>query len=168
MTLTDAITIRPFVSADADRLVAINAAAVPATNLITRSELEELVASSLVCLVAELNGIPTGFLLCLGEGLGYESANYRWLSEHHDRFAYIDRICVDEAARGNRVGEKLYLALFQKLAGTDRPFVCEVNKRPPNPGSLRFHERLGFAQIGEEDHGEKAVIFMERRAEGTP
>lgn len=106
-----------------------------------------------------------GFLLCLGEGLAYESANYRWLSRQRNRFAYIDRICVDEAARGNRIGEKLYFGLFQSLAGTKRPFVCEVNKRPPNPGSLRFHERLGFAQIGEEDHGEKAVIFMERALE---
>lgn len=167
MALTDTITIRPYSSSDADRLVAINAAAVPATNLITREELEELVASALVCLVAEKDSEPTGFLLCLGEGLEYESANYRWLSRHHSRFAYIDRICVDEAARGNRIGEKLYEGLFQSLAGTGRPFVCEVNKRPPNPGSLRFHERLGFAPIGEEDHGEKAVIFMERAAEAA-
>jgi predicted GNAT superfamily acetyltransferase len=26
---------------------------------------------------------------------------------------------------------------------------CEVNVEPPNPGSLRFHERIGFAEVGQ-------------------
>jgi predicted GNAT superfamily acetyltransferase len=24
---------------------------------------------------------------------------------------------------------------------------CEVNVEPPNPGSLRFHQRIGFAEV---------------------
>jgi predicted GNAT superfamily acetyltransferase len=35
---------------------------------------------------------------------------------------------------------------------------------PPNPGSLAFHERLGFKQVGvrQEEGGAKAVALMER------
>ena len=26
---------------------------------------------------------------------------------------------------------------------------CEVNLEPPNPGSLRFHQRIGFTEVGQ-------------------
>ena len=26
---------------------------------------------------------------------------------------------------------------------------CEVNLEPPNPGSLRFHHRIGFTEVGQ-------------------
>ncbi|MBO6757459.1 MAG: GNAT family N-acetyltransferase [Roseibium sp.] len=145
-------------------MTALNAAAVPATNLLAAGELQDLIDRSLCCLVADGGDGPVGFLLCLGEGLSYDSPNYQWFGTVRARFAYTDRICVHNAARGQRIGERLYQGLFQNEAGTGRSFVCEVNERPPNPGSLRFHERLGFSEIGRQDHGEKAVIFMERPA----
>ena len=41
---------------------------------------------------------------------------------------------------------------------------CEVNRLPPNPGSLRFHKRLGFFEVGGQVFvtGEKEVIYLER------
>ncbi|GAA0775092.1 hypothetical protein GCM10009077_11830 [Roseibium denhamense] len=125
----------------------------------------DLVAAALVCLVAQHNGTPAGFLLCIGNGTDYQSPNYVWLSQKLDAFAYTDRICVSEELRGQNIGDALYKALFAHLAGTGRSFVCEVNERPPNPGSLRFHKRLGFAEIGTADHGEKAVIYLKRDPE---
>jgi predicted GNAT superfamily acetyltransferase len=29
--------------------------------------------------------------------------------------------------------------------------TCEVNLDPPNPESLAFHARLGFARVGEQE-----------------
>lgn len=162
--MSDEIFIRPFAAQDAEAVLEINTAAVPATNLISLEELNELVTSALACLVALKNGKPVGFILCLGEGLPYTSANYLWISERRDRFAYIDRVCVAEDARGHRIGEKLYHALFETLCDTDRSFLCEVNERPPNPGSVKFHKRLGFQEVGRQDHGEKAVLFLEHPA----
>jgi predicted GNAT superfamily acetyltransferase len=29
------------------------------------------------------------------------------------------------------------------------PLCCEVNLEPPNPGSLRFHQSIGFVEAGQ-------------------
>ncbi len=162
MTHSRPVNVRLFKSSDLEQLLELNNAAVPAVNELTAEELKALVEISLGCFVAELEGKVAGFLLGLSEGQNYDSQNYTWLSEHRPRFAYTDRICVDEQARGNRIGEKLYEALFDAQRGSGRSFVCEVNERPPNPGSVKFHSRLGFSEIGRKDHGEKAVVYMER------
>ncbi|TYC55759.1 GNAT family N-acetyltransferase [Rhodobacterales bacterium] len=159
------LKIRPFHPGDLSTLLPLNNAAVPAVNELSAEELLDLVNSALICLVAEVDGTPSGLLLCLGDGANYDSRNYIWLSERLSNFAYTDRIFVDEKLRGHKAGEALYNELFRQLAGSGRCFVCEVNERPPNPGSLRFHERLGFSEIGKADHGDKAVIFMKRDAE---
>ncbi|MEO9528768.1 GNAT family N-acetyltransferase [Roseibium sp.] len=157
--------IRQFLPGDLDRLLQINNAAVPNVNGLTAEELLDLINSALICLVAEIDGVPAGSLLCLGDGLDYDSRNYRWLSERVSHFAYTDRISVDADRRGRQIGDALYAALFRKFAGTGRSFICEVNERPPNPGSLRFHNRLGFEEIGRADHGDKAVVYLKRAPE---
>ena len=42
--------------------------------------------------------------------------------------------------------------------------TCEVNIRPPNDGSMHFHERLGFRQVASQeiDGGKKEVALMEK------
>lgn len=156
------LTVRPVEASDLGALLVLNNAAVPAVNELDVAALEALVDTALTCLVAELDGRVSGFLLCLAEGTDYDSRNYAWLSNHRKSFAYTDRICVAESARGNRIGEALYAELFRQEQGSGRSFVCEVNERPPNPGSVKFHKRLGFSEIGRQDHGEKAVVYMER------
>ncbi|WP_428523764.1 GNAT family N-acetyltransferase [Roseibium sp.] len=155
-------TVRLFRPGDLSHLLPLNNAAVPAVNELSAEELLDLIGQSLVCLVAEIDEEPVGFLLSIGDGADYASANYQWLSENVSNFSYTDRICVDEHRRGLKIGEKLYHALFKHLKDTSRSFVCEVNSRPPNPGSLRFHQRLGFEEIGTADHGEKAVVFLRK------
>ena len=162
---TSSVRIRPFLPGDLSALLPLNNAAVPAVNELTAEDLLDLVNAALVCLVAEIDGAPAGFLLCVADGADYQSRNYLWLSERLSNFAYTDRICVDEAQRGRKIGDALYTELFKHLAGTDRSFVCEINERPPNPGSLRFHNRLGFEEIGKSDHGDKAVIYLKRAPE---
>lgn len=165
MESTASVAVRPFLPGDLTALLTMNNAAVPAVNELSAEDLLDLVGSSLVCLVATLDEEPAGFLLCIADGADYGSANYKWLSATCSTFAYTDRICVDETRRGLKIGGHLYRTLFDQLAGTDRSFVCEVNERPPNPGSLKFHKRLGFEEIGTADHGEKAVIFLQRPPE---
>ena len=157
--------IRRFSREDLDALHLINEASVPGVGTLTRDRLAALVADSAATLVAvDTHEKPTGFVLVMLEGLGYESLNYRWLSERYDRFAYVDRIAVAEAARGRRIGEALYAAAIEAFAG-HRPFLlAEVNLEPPNPGSLRFHKRLGFREVGErwEADRSKGVVYLER------
>lgn len=59
-----------------------------------------------------------------------------------------DRIAISEEARSKGLGERLYNAAIQAFADKVSRIVCEVNRLPPNPGSQRFRERLGFKAIG--------------------
>lgn len=157
--------IRTFQPGDLPHLLQLNNAAVPAVNELTAEELLDLVNSAIVVVVAAVDDVPAGFLLCVSDGTGYESRNYLWLSERFSNFAYTDRICVDQSLRGQKIGDALYARLFAHLEGTGRSFVCEVNERPPNPGSLQFHKRLGFEEIGRADNGDKAVVYLKRDPE---
>lgn len=91
-----------------------------------------------------------GIFVGLTEGLDYDSPNYRWFSDRHASFAYVDRIALQTAVRGRGCADALYED-FESWAGdTGRPCVCaEVNTNPPNPRSLRFHERRGFVVVDE-------------------
>ncbi|MBC7975179.1 MAG: GNAT family N-acetyltransferase, partial [Myxococcales bacterium] len=59
------------------------------------------------------------------------------------------RVVIAADARGRGHARRLYDDLATRAAG--RPLCCEVNVQPPNPGSLAFHERLGFVACGEAD-----------------
>ena len=76
------------------------------------------------------------------------SENFDFVAEHFDNFVYVDRIVVSEQARGLGYGNELYDAL-RRHAKQDghKQIICEVNVDPPNPGSVKFHERYGFEPI---------------------
>lgn len=149
---------------DLERLHAINRAAVPGVGPVSRDELARLMAISPLTLVALSNDAVAGFLLCLTEGADYSSRNYKWISERYQAFAYCDRIAIAPEARGLGLGERLYRSVWQWFAGKRSVLLCEVNLEPANPGSLRFHERLGFTAVGEgwtEDRS-YGVVYLER------
>ena len=43
---------------------------------------------------------------------------------------------------------------------TARWFLLEVNLRPRNDGSLRFHQRLGFVEVGQQETPYGARVSM--------
>jgi predicted GNAT superfamily acetyltransferase len=155
--------------ADVDALCRINEASTPGVGRVTRDELAELMTMGAVTLVAEADSRPAGFILCLTEGAPYLSPNYRWISDRYPAFAYCDRIAVSPGNRGLRIGELLYRACFQHFAGRRASLLCEVNLEPPNPGSLRFHDRLGFRRIGEgwAPDRSKGVVYLEKALEAV-
>ncbi len=90
------------------------------------------------------------FLLAFDRKPANVSLNYDWLSARFDGLVYIDRVVVAASAHGQGLGRALYELLFQdaRAAGFAR-IGCEVNIDPPNPGSLAFHDRMGFAAAGD-------------------
>lgn len=145
--------IRPIESADVEHVSAINEAGVPGVTPADAIEIARLVKLSEFSVVAvddADDSVVLGFLIVLAPGAAYESENYRWFSERGTDFLYVDRIAIAEGHRGEGVGEALYRELFHVAAEQGRAEVtCEVNTMPPNPGSMRFHERLGFERVGE-------------------
>ncbi|MCB9745183.1 MAG: GNAT family N-acetyltransferase [Alphaproteobacteria bacterium] len=157
------LRIRVATPRDLPRVLELNAAAVPATSEISLAELEALAGWAFRLSVAvDAEDRPQGFLLTLGSGQPYQSLNYQWFSARYTRFAYMDRVVVDAAWRSRGVGGALYADL-DAHAEPGLPFLCEVNLKPPNPASLRFHERLGFRPVGEQDTegGKKRVVMLE-------
>ena len=149
---------------DFDGVLALNEKSIPHVNRINGEELEWFSDNAAFIHVAKIDGRFAGFLIGLRPGTGYASPNYRWFCDNYDDFAYIDRVAVADWARRRKVAESLYVTFASSQS--DAPVMtCEVNTRPPNEGSMLYHERMGFRQIGsmETNGGEKEVAFMEKK-----
>ena len=113
--------------------------------------------------VTELEVAADAFLLAFDQDAPYDNPNFRWFGARYSRFVYVDRIVVASSARGRGLARMLYRDLFAEAsrAGHSR-IVCEVNCRPPNPGSDAFHAALGFAEVGVADihDGRKTVRYL--------
>ena len=157
--------VRPVVADDLPRLLEINEANVPAVGSVDADRLSFIVAESPIALAVEHACDVAGFCLVLGSGSAYDSVNYRWFTERYDRFMYLDRVAVDAAARGQGLGTLLYAEvdrLMRERADAER-LTLEVNVDPPNEVSLRFHARLGFVEVGQQDTPYGIRVSMQMR-----
>ncbi len=159
------VTLTPALEEDYARILELNEAALPHVNRIDIAELADLHAEALSISVVrpESSQEILAFVIVLGPGAAYASPNYRYFADRFDRFAYVDRVVVDDRQRGLGIGRKLYEELFAAHRAAQR-VTCEVNLTPPNPGSLAFHESLGFEKLGEQDTegGAKRVALLVR------
>jgi predicted GNAT superfamily acetyltransferase len=133
--------------------LALNNANVPAVSKSDPEGMERLLELSAVALAAVDETSPEillGFALLMAPGAGYSSENYRWFDENRTNFLYLDRILVADSAQNQGIGKTIYDAVFAAARDRNhREVACEVNVDPPNLGSLRFHDRLGFVEIGQ-------------------
>lgn len=113
------------------------------------ARLTALFSEAAYCRVVEADGEVVAFLMAFREGSRYDSVNYLWFEQRYERFLYIDRVVVAEAAQGKGIGKLLYDDLFSFARQTDAARVtCEFDIDPPNEASRRFHARYGFAEVG--------------------
>ncbi len=164
-----AMRIRSYKPADLDQLYQINQASTPGVGHEDDAVgLARWISLSTCLVCVDETDTPLGFITLIAPGtLAYESQNLRWfeswLEPQQISLIYVDRIAISQAARGKKLGEKLYEAAFTAFAGHDQ-IGCEVNTAPDNPGSHRFHQRLGFRQVGTRTYagGQKAVAYYTR------
>jgi predicted GNAT superfamily acetyltransferase len=138
------VSTRSITTDDLPAVLALNNAHAAEVNALGADALAALVA---VAAYARIVDGGLGFLLALSERTPVQGPNHAWFAARHPAFLYIDRVVVAPEARGRGLARGMYEDLAA-LAG-DRPLCCEVNLLPPNPGSLAFHERLGFRACGE-------------------
>ena len=143
---------RLFLESDIDAALELNNLNAPAVGEIDRTQLEFLIEHSLYSFAIGADMLHA-FCITIAPGAPYTSVNYQWFSQNYSEFVYLDRIVVSEKMRNNSLGAKLYAAVEQRMI-KDRcaPILtCEVNLNPPNIGSIRFHNRIGFREVGQQD-----------------
>jgi predicted GNAT superfamily acetyltransferase len=145
--------VRLLTPTDLDRVLAINESGVPGVGTIEAAALAHLVDESSIALVATVDDgageVVAGFCLVLSPGADYGSVNYRWFSERYDDFVYLDRVAIAPGFQGRGLGRALYDEVERRADAAW--FLLEVNLRPRNDGSLAFHERLGFVEVGQQE-----------------
>ncbi len=156
---------RLFLDSDIDAALELNNANTPSVGEVDRTTLEFLIEHSLYSFAIGIESLHA-FCITFAPGAPYTSVNYQWFSRKYSDFVYLDRIVVDEKRRNNSLGAKLYSAVEQRML-KDRcaPLLtCEVNLNPPNHGSLRFHNRIGFHEVGQQDSKPGLTVSMLAKA----
>ena len=140
----------------------INQANVPAVGDETMTSFREIFEVSSVSLVVETDSQIAGFCMVLPPGTTYDSPNYLYFCDKFTSFAYLDRVAFDKGHRGKGFGAALYREVESRL-DVDH-LTLEVNVKPRNEGSLRFHAREGFVEVDQmETRPGKVVSLMAKR-----
>jgi uncharacterized protein len=152
------VLIRDITAADLDAIHAINEAGTPGVHSEPPAQLAAITKEACIALVAEVKGVVAGFCQVLPPGANYLSMNYRWFSARYDDFVYLDRVAVAADHRGRGIGSRLYEEVERRTHAAW--FTLEVNLRPRNEGSLRFHSRHGFVEVGEQETDYGALVCL--------
>ncbi len=155
--------LREVESRDLERILELNEESVHFLSPLTIEKLEQISSQSEMLSVIESDGIVEAFVLTIGEGKDYDSLNYLWFSSNYKKFLYIDRVVVSERMQGNGLGQMLYKSVFEHAREIGATYVtAEIDFNPPNPGSLKFHERFGFKEVGRQSvaDGKKVVSLQ--------
>lgn len=144
---------------DYDRILELNDESVHFLSPLTKEKLEHLISQSEMLNVIEVDGRVDAFVLALKKDKDYDSLNYLWFSKHYDNFLYIDRVVVSLNMHGKGLGNMLYGSVFNHAKLTSVSYVAvEIDIKPPNQGSLRFHEKFGFKEVGKQTVAEDTKV----------
>jgi predicted GNAT superfamily acetyltransferase len=145
------VTPRPVALADLPALNALNNRHAAAVNALAPSDFAALAGVAFAArMIADAQGTPAAFLIALSHATPPQGPNHAWFLAREPAFAYIDRVVVAEDQQGRGLGRLLYADLAGLARAAGLPMLaCEVNLDPPNPGSMAFHEKLGFVPRGE-------------------
>ena len=148
---------------DLPRVLEINNANTPGVSELTLTELEIDLENSLHALAIENEqGEVCAFCITFDPGAPDAGDNHRWFAERYKSFVYLDRIAIDSNHQNRGLGALLYQVVEQHMLDSAEHSLlcCEVNLEPPNPGSLRFHQRIGFAEVGQRGDGKAYQVVL--------
>jgi predicted GNAT superfamily acetyltransferase len=164
---TEPLTLRPLADADCAGVLRINAGNRPAVAALDRAEFERLRGLSNAHLAAVAGErVLVAYMLVFENRCAYDGEEFQYFRAHLGApFLYVDQVAVDPRHTRSGVGTQLYGALFELARARGiGALCCEVNTAPPNPASLEFHRRLGFAAIGNGDTLDgRRVTFLLRK-----
>ena len=149
--------------ADLSRVLEINNANTPGVSELTQSELETDIKNCLHALAIDNEqGDVCAFCITFDPCAPDAGANHQWFAERYKSFVYLDRIAIDSNHQNLGLGALLYQSVEQHMlrSAEHSLLCCEVNLEPPNPGSLRFHKRIGFTEVGQQSPQQGYVVSL--------
>ena len=152
--------LRQLLPSNSEEIWEINQQGLPGTGKVSPQEIIQLLDYSSLAVGAFFEDTLVGFVICLPPKTAYGSLNYAWFNQQYDKFLYVDRIAVDTNHQNRNIGSTLYNYVKKHADDAGIPVTAEVNIHPPNPGSLKFHSRHGFEQVGVLEHSEKSVALF--------
>jgi predicted GNAT superfamily acetyltransferase len=162
-----ATLLRPITSRDVAAVLALNEADVDLLAPMDAARLVQLREWAHRADVVLAGGEVAGFVLTFAPGTAYDSPNYRWFAQRYGTgFHYLDRIVLDPRFRRLGLGSAVYDAVERDAVHAGR-LALEVNLEPPNEGSLAFHRRRGFAEVGRLGSPGKVVSLMAKEVGGA-
>ena len=150
--------IRELTAEDLGVMLAINQENVPAVGPENEETMRQIFEWSFLALGIEVNQALVGYCLIMKPGLPYGSTNYQWFCDKYDDFIYLDRVAFTESHQGKGYGSLLYNEVESR--SSEPLFTLEVNLEPRNDGSLRFHDRLGFVEVGQQVSGSGKLVSL--------
>ena len=156
-------TISETTSDELPLIVKMNQEALPAVSSVNINDMNHFLTIVDYFRSLKIEEKLVGFLIALTPGKEYHSINYKWFEKRFDSFMYVDRIVIDPSYQGNGLGKAFYNDLVDFSNNKTDRITCEVNIRPKNKGSMIFHEKYGFVQVGTQttENGKKEVSLME-------
>lgn len=162
MSPQSGIELRPIHAVDRDAVLAWNAEHVELLSPLDADGLDLLLTHADQGLVINHDGTDVGFVITFAAGSGYDSPNYRWFSERHDAFGYLDRIVVAGSVRRSGVATRVYDVLEEHARTLGDVMCLEVNLEPPNEASLAFHAARGYVEVGQQVAHGHVVALLEK------
>jgi len=148
---------------DLPRVLEINNANTPGVSELTMSELETDIENCLHALAIDNElGEVCAFCITFAPDAPDAGSNHQWFAERYESFVYLDRIAIDSNYQNRGLGAMLYQSVEQHMlkSAEHSLLCCEVNLDPPNPGSLRFHNRIGFTEVGRHSPQQGYVVSL--------
>ncbi len=151
--------IRPIETADLETVLALNQGEPEGVGPVDAERLAWIVGLADRALIADVEGEIGGFIITLGPGTAYDSANYAWFEDRFDQHCYLDRIVVAPGHRRTGIASALYCEIESRL-----PVTLEVYAEPPNVASLAFHAARGYEEIGRlsQSNGKVAAMLLKQ------
>ena len=148
---------------DVARVLEINNANTPGVSELTLSELETDIKNCLHALAIDNeHGEVCAFCITFAPDAPDAGVNHQWFADRFESFVYLDRIAIDPTYQNLGLGVLLYQSVEQQMIDSAQHSLlcCEVNLEPPNPGSLRFHHRIGFTEVGQHSPQQDYLVSM--------
>lgn len=155
------VRLRDVIRADWPAILGLNEESVHFLSPMDEAKLARWSAAACYLRVVEKDRKVAAFLLGFRKGADYDSPNFLWFDSRPGDFVYVDRVVVAPAFRGRKLADALYddFEAFARARGIAH-VTCEVNVEPPNPASLRFHERRGFHEVGRQPYGPNKIVAL--------